>query len=158
MPDQITKQRLDKIEEAVVELSRIFDSFEGNNKTYFRDRIDQILSRQPEPKTEKEVAPEVCEAEIEKLFLCIDRYNRAFNTKNWIIYSEAKNDIINFIKNLNKDIKPQEKPEEKWVPKIENLIFLMEQETDPEQKFVMREVVKRWQDILISVYKQILEK
>lgn len=36
----------------------------------------------------------------EKLFRYIDRYNRAFNTGDWLIHKEAENDILNFICNL----------------------------------------------------------
>lgn len=37
----------------------------------------------------------------EKLFRYIDRYNRAFNTGDWLIHKEAENDILNLIESIS---------------------------------------------------------
>jgi len=40
----------------------------------------------------------------EKLFRYIDRYNRAFNTGDWLIHKEAENDILNFIESISTEV------------------------------------------------------
>lgn len=40
----------------------------------------------------------------EKLFRYIDRYNRAFNTGDFVAHKEAENDIVNLIENISVDV------------------------------------------------------